>query len=109
MPHNNKGYDIRSVPLPDADGVRGPTVFIEVKGRIEGADSFFVTYNEILHGRNTGTRHRLALVSVSDAGPDHDDIRYLTDHFSGFDIGGTDVSGIELDWRKSWAKGKPPH
>ena len=109
MPHNNKGYDIRSVPLPDADGVRGPTVFIEVKGRIEGADTFFVTYNEILHGRNTGTRHRLALVSVSDAGPDHDDIRYLTDHFSGFDIGGTDVSGIELDWRKSWAKGKPPH
>ncbi|MBD0020318.1 helicase-related protein [Gordonia sp. (in: high G+C Gram-positive bacteria)] len=109
MPHNNKGYDIRSVPLPDADGVRGPTVFIEVKGRIEGADSFFVTYNEVLHGRNTGPQHRLALVSVSDEGPDHDDIRYLTNHFASFEIGGTDVSGVELDWRKTWAKGKPPH
>ena len=38
MPHNNKGYDILSTPAPAEDGSRGPSIFIEVKGRIAGAD-----------------------------------------------------------------------
>ncbi|MFW0796180.1 helicase-related protein [Gordonia sp. CPCC 205515] len=109
MPHNNKGYDIRSVPCPDTKGVRGPTIFIEVKGRIEGAEHFFVTFNEVLHARNTGSHHRLALVKVSDRGPQYDEVRYLTDYFHRFEMGGTDVAGVQMAWDKVWAKGKPPH
>ncbi|UVF77276.1 helicase-related protein [Gordonia mangrovi] len=109
MPHNNKGYDIRSVPPRDSLGAARPTVFLEVKGRVEGAEDFFVTYNEVLHARNTGEQHRLALVSVSDAGPEHDRIRYVTDYFRDFDMGSTDVSGVQLDWHKVWSKGRPPH
>jgi hypothetical protein len=45
MPHNNKGYDIRSLTTD------GHWVFIEVKGRVEGADIVTVTRNEILRGK----------------------------------------------------------
>ena len=41
----------------------------EVKGRVEGADSVFVSYNEVLHALNTGPQHRLVLVSVSRRAP----------------------------------------
>ena len=47
MPHNNPGYDIES-RRPD-----GHLVFIEVKGRIEGADDFWVTRTEILYTEKT--------------------------------------------------------
>lgn len=109
MPHNNKGYDIRSVPAPDADGVRGPTVTIEVKGRVEGAEHFFITYNEVQCARNTNVHHRLALVEVSDRGPEHDRVRYLTNHFRNFSLGGVDVAGVQMDWAKTWARGRAPH
>lgn len=109
MPHNNKGYDIRSVPAPDADGVRGPTVTIEVKGRVEGAEHFFITSNEVQCARNTNVHHRLALVEVSDRGPEHDRVRYLTDHFRNVSLGGVDVAGVQMDWAKTWARGRAPH
>ena len=41
MPHNNKGYDIRS-RTPD-----GHLVYLEVKGRDPGAETFSVTRNEV--------------------------------------------------------------
>jgi SNF2 family DNA or RNA helicase len=53
------GYDIESM---DAEG---NLFFIEVKGRIEGADSVTLTINEVNTARNSPDRFRLALVSVS--------------------------------------------
>jgi hypothetical protein len=52
------GYDIESV---DADG---NLFFIEVKGRVDGADSVTLTINEVNTGRNSPHRFRLALVTV---------------------------------------------
>ena len=66
MPHNNPGYDIES-RRPD-----GHLVFIEVKGRIEGAEEFWVTKTEALHGKNSAAGSRLAMVSVSPRGPSFD-------------------------------------
>ncbi|GAA2381714.1 helicase-related protein [Gordonia cholesterolivorans] len=109
MPHNNPGYDVLSVPAPAADGGRAPSVYIEVKGRVAGADTFFVSYNQVLQGKNTGENHRLAMVSVSPDGPDHDEVRYLTDYFRDVDLANTDVSGVELNWHKAWKKALPPH
>jgi hypothetical protein len=101
MPHNNPGYDIRSRTHD------GHWVFLEVKGRIRGAEDFVVTRNEVLYGKNAD-RYRLVLVSVSPDGPEHDDLRYLTDPFSGFDFGDFAADGVRGDWAKEWAKGGPP-
>ncbi|MFM8258676.1 MAG: DUF3883 domain-containing protein [Vulcanococcus sp.] len=54
-----RGYDIEAI---DADG---NIFFIEVKGRIDGADSVMLTINEVNIGRNAPHRFRLALVSVA--------------------------------------------
>ena len=61
MPHNNPGYDIES-RRPD-----GHMIFIEVKGRVEGAEEFWVTRTEALHGKNSATGFRLAMVSCPSA------------------------------------------
>lgn len=77
MPHNNKGYDIRSA---DAHGM---VYFIEVKGRIDRpeADTFTVSANEVAFAQSQGDRHRLSLVRVSPRGAEHDRIRYVTHAF----------------------------
>src|SRR5205807_6325928 len=80
MPHNNPGYDIRSL-TPD-----GHWLFIEVKGRILGAEDFSVTRNEVLYGKNAD-RYRLALVSVHPDGPERDQVQYLVDPFQGVEFG----------------------
>ena len=54
-------------------------------------------------------QHRLVLVSVSPQGPVHDEIRYLTDYFSDVHLGDADVAGVQLQWKKVWVKGHPPH
>lgn len=102
MPHNNPGYDIRST------GSDGSTVFIEVKGRVAGADDFFVTYNEVLFGKNAGDKHRLALVSVDPAGTDGDQLRYIANPFHSTDLGGFTATGIRGDWNAMWNQGGPP-
>ncbi|GAA1399265.1 helicase-related protein [Pseudonocardia kongjuensis] len=102
MPHNNPGYDIRST----APGQ--PTIFIEVKGRMAGADDFFVTYNEVLFGKNAGDNHRLALVSVSQDGPEQDELCYLINPFRSTDLGGFTATGIRGDWKAMWNQGGPP-
>ncbi|MBB4136227.1 helicase-related protein [Gordonia humi] len=109
MPHNNKGYDVLSTPAPLPDGSRPPSIFIEVKGRIVGADTVTVSYNQVQHGKNTGANHRLALVAVSPEGPEFDEVRYLTNHFHDIDMGDVDVSSVDLDWKKSWTKASAPH
>lgn len=102
MPHNNPGYDIRST-TPD-----GRSVFIEVKGRIAGAGDVTITLNEVLLGKNVPAAHRLALVEVSPDGPEHDQLRYLAEHFRSIDLGDLAATDVRLHWSKTWAKGTDP-
>ena len=102
MPVNNPGYDIRTT-APD-----GHVVFIEVKGRLSGAEDFFVTYNEVLLGKNAAAHYRLALVSVSPDGADRDEIRYLADPFARTQLGDFTATGITGKWSAEWARGTPP-
>lgn len=99
MPHNNKGFDIRS---SDAEG---RTIFIEVKGRIAGADDFFVTYNEVLFGKNAAGNHRLALVSVHPDGAEYDTFRYVLNAFRDIELGSFAATGVRADWHKTWSTG----
>lgn len=99
---NNKGFDISSLE-PD-----GHVVTIEVKGRIEGAEDFFITHNEVLTGKNAQPRYRLALVEVSTRGREHDQIRYVADPFRGTELGSFAATGLRGDWSKTWAKGSSP-
>lgn len=99
---NNKGFDILSVE-PD-----GHAVTIEVKGRIEGSDDFSVTHNEVLTGKNAQPRYRLAMVIVSPAGSQHDQVRYVQDPFVGVQPG-LAVTAYRMDWEKIWSKGEPPY
>jgi len=99
---NNPGFDI----LSTADS--GDTIRIEVKARIEGAEDFFITHNEVLVGKNSAPNYRLALVRVSTVGPEEDELVYVLDPFASTDLGGLDATGIRIDWEKTWAKGVAP-
>jgi hypothetical protein len=99
---NNKGFDVLSV-APDGTRYR-----IEVKARIDGAEDFFVTHNEVMLGKNAAPNYRLALVGVDPRGAEHDEVRYLADPFATTDLGGFDSTGIRGDWAKEWAKGTAP-
>jgi hypothetical protein len=102
MPHSNPGYDIRSRTADDH------IVFIEVKGRVEGAEEFWVTRTETLTGKNAATGFRLALVSVHPDGPEHDMVRYIVDPFRDVDFGDFAATGVIGDWTKEWARGGDP-
>jgi len=99
---NNKGFDILST------AANGDTFRIEVKARIEGAEDFFITHNEVMTGKNTVPRYRLALVRVDPRGAQHDDVRYLDDPFATTDLGDFEATGIRGDWDKTWSKGMAP-
>lgn len=99
---NNKGFDILSIE-PD-----GHAVTIEVKGRIAGAEDFFITHNEVLTGKNAQPRYRLALVRVSPNGPDHDEIRYVAKPFEGTELGSFAATGMRGHWEKTWNQGQGP-
>ncbi|WP_020385144.1 helicase-related protein [Kribbella catacumbae] len=99
---NNPGFDILST---DA---KGDSYRIEVKARIDGADDFFVTHNEVMTGKNAVPRYRLALVKVDPRGSQHDEVRYLDDPFATTDLGDFEATGIRGDWAKTWAKGRSP-
>lgn len=101
MPHSNPGFDISTT---DATGQR---VFIEVKGRIEGASTFTVTANEVAFARTQQGHHVLALVSVSPRGPAHDQLRYVHDAFAHIDPAVTTLSYNER-WNKYWQRGTQP-
>ena len=101
MPHNNPGFDIRSTTED------GRLIFIEVKGRIEGAEDFSVTRNEVLFGKNAD-RYRLALVEVSRETADHDEIHYVQDPFKDFDFGSFAADSVRGDWSAMWSRGGPP-
>jgi SNF2 family DNA or RNA helicase len=101
MPRNNPGYDIRST---DANG---RVYYIEVKGRIEGSDTFTITTNEVTFAQTQGERHRLSLVSVSAAGAAHDQLCYVTDAFGHMDPSDTTRS-LNEKWRDYWQRGGDP-
>jgi superfamily II DNA or RNA helicase len=100
---NNPGYDVLSIPI---DG--GPSIRIEVKARIEGSEDFFATHNEVITGKNAVPHYRLALVTVSKAGPEHDEVRYVADPFAGVEFGDLATTGIRASWAKTWAAGTAP-
>jgi superfamily II DNA or RNA helicase len=102
MPHNNPGYDIAS-RCPD-----GHLIFIEVKGRVEGADDFWVTKTEVLHGKNSADRSRLALVSVSPDGAESDTARYIVDPFRDMQFGDFTATGVLGSWKTEWERGGDP-
>jgi len=101
MPHLNPGYDVRS-KAPD-----GREFFIEVKGRIEGSDTFTITSNEVSFAQTQGERHRLALVIVSPNGPEHDQICYVHNAFAHMEPSLTTRSFNE-ELRSYWDRGGPP-
>lgn len=98
MARNNPGYDIRST---DA---QGNVYYLEVKGRIAGAETFTITTNEVTFAQTQGERHRLALVAVS---PDGDQLRYVRDAFSHLEPSATTRSYNEV-WRDYWNRGGSP-
>jgi superfamily II DNA or RNA helicase len=102
MPHSNPGYDIRSRTADDH------IVFIEVKGRVEGAEEFWVTRTEALTGKNAATGFRLALVTVHPDGPERDMVRYIVDPFRDIDFGDFAATGIIGNWAREWARGGDP-
>jgi hypothetical protein len=93
------GYDIESI---DADG---NLFFIEVKGRVDGANSVTLTINEVNTGRNSPHRFRLALVSVD--GPQASPPVYV----SGVDWGlpGFGDTQITKNLQQLLAAGRAPH
>lgn len=101
MARNNPGYDIRST---DAEG---RVFYIEVKGRIEGSDTFTITTNEVTFAQTQGNRHRLALVSVSTTDTTHDRLRYLTGAFDHVEPSDTTRS-LNEEWRDYWDRGTEP-
>ncbi|WP_144831481.1 helicase-related protein [Kocuria rhizophila] len=101
MPRNNPGYDIQSTDQSSF------VHYIEVKGRIEGSDTFTITANEITFAQTQGERHRLALVEVSASGAANDQLRYVSDAFTHLEPSATTRSYNEV-WRDYWERGGPP-
>jgi hypothetical protein len=74
--HENRGYDIES-RIPGTGRLR----FIEVKGRVKGADTVTITKNEILTGLNKPDDFILAL-GLIDGDSESVDIRYVRRPFT---------------------------
>jgi superfamily II DNA or RNA helicase len=101
MPPNNPGYDIRS-RTPD-----GHWLFLEVKGRIAGADEVSVTRTEMLTGRNAPERSVLALVRVALDGGQGDEVRYLREAFVDYEPHFAETRKT-FAWAKLWAAAGEP-
>ena len=102
LARNNKGYDL------ETRAADGRLMFIEVKGRVAGADDFTVTASEILYGRNNADRHILALVEIAD--DDSTTVRYLYDPFTErAPEPGIGEHDRRLDWTKYWTLASKPH
>lgn len=102
MPRNNPGFDILSA---EEDG---HLVFIEVKGRISGAETFSPTYTEVMHARNSPDNHILALVEVQPDGGE--DVRYVPGSEFALAAGepGWATTSVTIDWKGMWECGKGP-
>ncbi|GCL59928.1 helicase-related protein [Microcystis aeruginosa] len=90
------GYDIESRRTGT-----GRLRFIEVKGRVEGADTVTVTKNEICLALNKSESFLLALVSVSPS--EEVRVRYVRQPFQREpDFG---VCSVNYNWRELWDRG----
>ena len=78
MEHHNPGFDIES-RCP----ATGDLYFIEVKGRIEGADTVNVKSRQIRQGLNHPDRFILAVVQVPPDGAGEPTVRYVRHPFEG--------------------------
>lgn len=101
MQHNNPGFDIRSTTPTQSN------LYIEVKGRIAGADSFTITANEVAFAQTQGDHHILALVKVHPDGPQYDQVRYITHAFDHIESAITTHAYTEK-WDAYWDMGTPP-
>ncbi|MBX6330268.1 MAG: DUF3883 domain-containing protein [Gemmatimonadaceae bacterium] len=96
------GYDIESRVVSGPD--RGRLRFIEVKGRVAGADTVTVTKNEILYSLNKPDDFILALVELLDG--DRHRVRYLRRPFSREpDFG---VTSVNYDFAELLARAEEP-
>ena len=68
----------------------------------------FCPPNEVLTALNSAPRYRLALVRVDPRGPEHDEVRYLANPFTGFDAGNFAATAHRGKWDETWAKGREP-
>jgi superfamily II DNA or RNA helicase len=102
MPQNNRGFDIKSL------NNRGEVTYLEVKGRIEGSETFTVTASEISFAQTQGASHRLALVSVSPNGTLDDEVRYLTAAFDSVHLS-QGTASINFKWSDYWSTGRNPN
>jgi hypothetical protein len=100
MPSNNKGSDVES------RAADGSLLFIEVKGRSRGAETFTITRSEIGVGRNMPDQHILALAEVTATG--FPDVRYIRRAFQ--DIGDLpfDAISVNLHWKSYFDRGVVP-
>jgi hypothetical protein len=101
MPRNNKGYDIQS----RTDGL-GELLFIEVKGRVAGADVFTITKSEILTSLNKPEHFILALVEVGV--DDSTKVRYLRKPFKGSEEMYFDMTSANYKWADLYERGTMP-
>jgi hypothetical protein len=100
------GYDIESrvSPKPGAGGNQGRLRFIEVKGRIAGADALTVTRNEILYSMNKPEDFILAMVEFTNGGGHR--VRYLRRPFRREpDFG---VTSVNYDFAELLARSEEP-
>jgi SNF2 family DNA or RNA helicase len=102
MPQNNRGFDIRSLDHS------GQLIYLEVKGRISGSETFTVTASEVAFAQTQGDSHRLALVDVSPDGKHQDQVRYLTKAFDVLHLSERTAS-INEKWLDYWQLGREPH
>ena len=103
LAHNHRGWDITSI-TPDSTQI----ITIEVKGRIAGATDVTITHSEVRTGKNKATDHRLALVSVSPNGVEHDQVRYIQDPFADEPDPAFDTTRVTKDWVKLWNRAGDP-
>ncbi len=94
MPHNNPGYDIE---CETPDGLD----FIEVKGRVEGEDTFVLTRQEAVTALNKRGHSVLALVRVH--ANDTTTVRYIrqpiTEPIQPWQ------TAVQADWKYFWNRG----
>ena len=100
MPRNNRGYDIES------RAETGDLLFVEVKGRIEGAPTVTITRSEIGVGRNKPDQFILALVEVPVEGTPA--VRYLRRPFEDAREPYFGEVSTNFEWKKLWTAAGPP-
>ena len=93
------GYDIES-RIPGTGRLR----FIEVKGRVHGADTITVTRNEILYSMNKPEDYRLAIVEFLDDGSHR--VHYLREPFQREPD--FDAASVNYFFKDLLARAEPP-